>query len=135
MEIKYIFSNPEDLLEEDSSLSLGWFVMDNINVFEHTKCMVIIAIADLAEGLKHLRKYKSGGFAWNPADNGETVLFQRSGNKISFRYKTQKKEIEFDLFYKSVYDSGNALATELFLFRHEVTTETAYIDLINTLKN
>lgn len=135
MEIKYIFLNPEDLLETDSSLSLGWFVIDGNAVFEYTKCILTIALSDLIEGLHYLIRHKSGGFSWSPADSGESVLFRRSGNKISFHYKTKKIETEFDLFYKSVYDLGNTLASELFHLRNEVTIEAAYIDLTNTLKN
>ena len=135
MEIKYIFLNSTDLLETDSSLSMGWFVIDGNTLFENTKCMVAIALTDLAEGMQYLTRHKSGGFSWIPADSGETVLFRRSGNKISFQYKAKKIETEFDLFYRSVYDSVNTLAAELLHFRDEVATESAYVDLTNILKN
>lgn len=110
-------------------------MINDISLFENTKCIITIAITDLAEGLKNLRKHKSGGFLWIPADSGEKILFQRSGNKISFQHKTKKIEIEFDLFYKSVYDLGNKLVTELLHFRNEVVNESAYIYLINILKD
>jgi hypothetical protein len=134
--MRYFFHDEMDLLGNDSSLSLGWFSIEDIEIVKETKCILLIALIDLADGLLQLKLKRNGTFAWHPCDSGETVIFRSKNNKaFEMLYKDFKANLDIDLFLPALFQLSKNVSAEMYGLRREVVNEGAYTDLITLINN
>ena len=133
--MKCFFYDKMDLLGEDSSLSLGWFSIEGIEVVKETQCILLIALCELAEGLSQLKIKRSGAFSWQPCDSGETVTFRSKKTLLEMTYKTHRANLTIDLFLSQVLQLAKDVSSEMYSLRKEVENESAYKDVIVMIDN
>ncbi|NJM80232.1 MAG: hypothetical protein HC854_12565 [Flavobacterium sp.] len=127
--MEYFFINTDDLTTSDSSLSLGWFKIDEIIIVNDSYCILTISLCDLLEGVISLKNDKIKNFKWILSDNGQIVFLERKKNSIVIKYKSYELRKGMDDLYQEIIDLGNQLINELENNRKEVYEEAAFIDL------
>ncbi|WP_177731362.1 hypothetical protein [Flavobacterium inviolabile] len=132
--MKYFFNESENLDTQDSSLSLGWFSINEIFFFKSTYCILTISLADLISELNLLKNEKKNKTVWYPSDSGEKVELIKSKNKIELIYNKNKILFDFQEFEEAVYKASMNLLRELYSNYNQVKIESAFKDLFNYVK-
>ncbi len=127
--MEYYFLDKEELKKDDSSLSLGWFKIDGMEIVKDKYCMITISLCDLIEGLILLNKKRVKLFKWFPCDSGEVVVLERKEGKVIIKYKSEEIVKNINDFYTEVIKICNDVFFELKKYRYEVVNESAFIDL------
>ncbi|MCO6173448.1 hypothetical protein NHF50_00160 [Flavobacterium sp. NRK F10] len=132
--MEYYFVNKEELVAEDSSLSLGWFKINKVEIVENTYCILTISLSDLINGLVSLNDKKNNFFRWCPCDSGEVLLLEKKNNEVVIKYKEKEIIKSFKSLYEEVLELGSNLLIELEKKRKESVLEAAFIDLNRTIR-
>lgn len=132
---QFIFCNENDLLENDSSLTLGYFIIDKVILFEKTKCILVMSLNDLMDGLIDLSKAKGKkSFKWFPADSGEKVILNKENDKLFFQYDNIILNMNFRDFYFLIHKMSKDLSETLIEYRPNIIEETPMIDMLSIME-
>lgn len=133
-EARFVFDNENDLLEKDSSLTLGYFIICNVVFFEESKCILTISLNDLMEGLLNISKPEfKKSFKWTPADSGEIAILKTQKSKLIITYNNVTLEINLDEFIEQICNMAKRLHNILINYRFEAEDESPIVDMLDIL--
>ena len=133
--MKYYFLNINELTEDDSSLILGWFKINDVEIVKETKCIILIALSDLAYGLIKMKNKSNAKYAWTPCDSGECITFERKKSTLKVLYKNNEINLQFEVFYNELLEMIKNISEEMYTLRNAVKNEVAFVDLIKILNS
>lgn len=124
------------LMEEDASLSLGWFefYFDRLSVsfFKERSCMVFITITSLIDFLSS--ETDNNSFEWIGEDSGEKYLLRRNGEVLQIQNSITSIIMSYNLFESIVFDASLNLKNSISMKNPHIKKEGAFIDFENSLK-
>jgi hypothetical protein len=131
--IRYVYNDKEELIDNDSSLILGWFIINDTSFFELTKCILTISLADLLYELDSHRNKKKCKFDWYPSDSGEKVVFEKNNEVLKLKYKNKEINFQYIDFYDEIISTSYSLIKDMYKHRINVKNESPFKDLNNLL--
>lgn len=133
------FFNPQELLEEDASLSFGHLVIESrgveIKFFGDKNCMIFISLDYL---IHQLFKYQSSSrniqFEWIGDGHGATYLVNVNAEKTTFTLQAFEVRYATKELTSKLVDYTKKFLLEVSLKNPEIKKEPAFEDLNNTIQ-
>jgi hypothetical protein len=128
----------EDLLEEDASLSLGWFELSmkgaNIELFRDGYCLVFITLDSLIEQLNALEGKKNSEKRWVGEDHGTVIKLSRDKIMLSMATSEGKICLPFEQFKDAVLQESKNFVDSCIKANPSINTESAFQDLLHSVE-
>ena len=127
----------EDLLEEDASLSLGWFELSmkgaNVEFFRDGYCLVFLTLDSLIEQLNALEDNKNSEKRWVGEDHGTVIKLSRDKIMLSMATPEGKIFLPFDQFRDAVVQESKVFVDSCLKANSSIKDESAFQDLFCSL--
>ncbi len=128
----------EDLLEEDASLSLGWFELSmkgaNVEFFRDGYCLVFLTLDSLIEHLYALEGKKNSEKRWVGEDHGTVVKLSREKVMLSMATPEGKIFLPFDQFKDAVVQESKDFVNSCLKANPSIKDESAFQDLFHSVE-
>jgi hypothetical protein len=133
MTFEALFQRDADLLENDATLSLGWFELRSgemtLSLFNRRLCMVFISLTDLLHWL-HSKDLATGGvFNWVGCDNGAAFSLRFSKDLLEIACSSFRCLVDFQQFKMAVSAGAISLLEGSRERNPQIVAESAYVDL------
>lgn len=127
--------SPQQLIQEDASLSLGWIEIEtdsySIPLFEERLCMLFLTLCDLMEFLSSNKL----DFDWVSVDGGDIYSLLKIKDLLVIRNESIKFEVDYGAFLKALIDTSNNTIEHILKINPSINKESAFIDFKNCLKD
>lgn len=138
IEFKIHLKRHEDLLEEDASLSLGWFEIIvkgfSGHLFRDRYCMVFLSLGTLIEHLATLSEAPGRKERWVGEDHGTFAEMVHKKGILRLTVSEATIEIPFDQFQKTVLEEAKSFIVKCKTTNPSIRDESAFEDLVNLVQ-
>ena len=138
MKLEIFVFRDEDLIEEDASLSLGWFSFKEkgmeISFFKEGLCMVFLTLTSLLEIMQKVEMKKGEALKWVGEDNGAIAQIYLKDKNLWMSMGDSYFVHPFTVFKKAVLSSINNFLIDCMTKNKSIVNESAFKDLELTYK-
>jgi hypothetical protein len=126
----------QDLLEEDASLSLGWFEVStkgfNGHFFRDGYCMVFLTLGTLLDQMNKFTEASKGKELWIGEDHGAVVEMARKKDVLELTTSEITMQVPFDEFKEAIVKETNDFIDQCENINPSILSESAFNDLVDS---
>lgn len=126
----------QDLLEEDASLSLGWFEVStkgsNVHLFRNGYCMVFLTLATLLDHMNKMAKASNSKEEWIGEDHGTVVKMARKEDMLELLTSEIIIQLPFNEFRNAIVKETKDFINKCENINPSILNESAFDDLVGS---
>ncbi len=128
----------QDLLEEDASLSLGWFELSVKGFtgcfFREGYCMIFLTLEALIGHLNNLSATQKGKERWVGEDHGAVIEMIRRQDVLELAISETVVHVPFSQFKEAVLKMAKDFAEQCLKTNPSIENESAFEDLVDSVR-
>jgi len=133
---KIHLKDQQDLLEEDASISLGWFEVAtkglNGHLFRNGYCMVFLTLGTLLEHMNNLDKASNSKVEWIGEDHGTIVEIVRKNDMLKLTTSEIIIQVPFNEFKDAIVKETKDFINQCERINPSIISESAFDDLVSS---